>query len=587
MVKAMENRKLSDSFRSHRWAWIAGGVLAFIIILGLIAPLFIHVDKYRSKITEAISNATGRPVTLGTIHARLLPTAAAIVDGLQMGNPKDFAPGELLSVDQIRGKLTLLSLLRGEVHVTSVALVRPKLVLMQDENGQTNYTFPSQTTPQAGGTMGSSAETESRGGFSLSEIDEISLEDADVSLEQIHAQGAKPFPVITAQNINVQMGNVLLDAAAVKQWRANANLGGVSVTMGALAVPATFDSGQVTLAGGVLDANFSVSAGKIANVKGTIHVPDVTNAVTTFDISAPTLDANALLAAIRQTPETHASGTASSASAPPSELVAQGKLSADRVSWSPYAGEKASAEIRIYTDHMDVTPASMTLYGGTLQLSAHTDTRQNPERFSVSLELNGLNLGSMLDAAGPGMKGKMTGTAQLDLQLAGPGAGEWQKSLTGNGKFSIRDGKLPGVNLGGAMGMLAKASGVGETTFTSIGGDLTVLDGRVSTKQTNMDSSSGTLELAGSFSLIDQSMSFNGKATLAPSGGAIGVISGLLTAASDKKVNGITVPFSLSGTISNPRFAPGVPVPGSTSPSAAPKADAVQNGVQKLLGKHH
>ena len=86
-----------------------------------------------------------RQVTLGAIHARLLPSAAVTVDGFKLSNPNDFAAGQFLSADQIRGGLTLMALLRGDIHVTSLKLVRPKLVLTQDELGHANYTFPPQS----------------------------------------------------------------------------------------------------------------------------------------------------------------------------------------------------------------------------------------------------------------------------------------------------------------------------------------------------------------------------------------------------------------------------------------------------------
>ena len=130
--------------RVPRWAWIVTGVVVLLLLIGLIAPLFINVDKFRPKIAAAIEAQTGRTVTLGTIHARLLPSAHIIVDGFTISNPKDFADGQLLTADQIRGGLTLTALIAGDIHVTSLKLVNPKLVLTQDELGHTNYTFPSQ-----------------------------------------------------------------------------------------------------------------------------------------------------------------------------------------------------------------------------------------------------------------------------------------------------------------------------------------------------------------------------------------------------------------------------------------------------------
>lgn len=588
----MRNASSSPAARKRRWPWIVGGIAVLFLLIALIAPMFINVDKYRPEIASAISNATGRQVTLGAIHARLLPSVAVVVDGFQLGNPKGFAAGNLISVEQIRGGLTLTALLHGDIHVTSIKLVNPKLALMEDENGQTNYTFPAEIGASGGAPAPGAAKSSS---FSMDAIDSIELEGAEVSLEKIPARGAKPFPTITAHKVGVTMENVLLDANAIKQWRANSRLKGVSVEVGALAVPVTFDSGEVHLANGVLDGNFQVHAGKIADIKGTLRVDDVTHAVTNFELSTPVLDADALLAAIRATPETHHSGAVAAAPVPSTnELLAHGKLSATRVSWSPYEAENATAQISVYANETQALDTVMTLYGGALKLGVRTDARQDPARFSANLALDGLDLGRMLLVTTGGMKGKMTGTAAVHLNMAGPTGGVWQKSLTGKGDFSILDGKLPGVNLGGALGVLAKAAGVNETSFKRIGGDLSANDGRVSTSRTTMDSSAGMVELAGGFSLIDQSMSFDGKATITPSG-AVGVaadlVTGLLGVATNKQITSITVPFSIGGTLSNPRFAPGKGIPsfgGSPSGNAPPsKSDALSKGLSKILGKHH
>ena len=46
---------------------------------------------------------------------------------------------------------------------------------------------------------------------------------------QIPAHGAQPFVIVDAHKINVEMGNVLQDASAIKKWTANADLSGVAV----------------------------------------------------------------------------------------------------------------------------------------------------------------------------------------------------------------------------------------------------------------------------------------------------------------------------------------------------------------------
>src|ERR1039457_1067908 len=106
--------------------------------------------------------------------------------------------------------------------------------------------------------------------------------------------------------------------------------------------------------------------------------------------------------------------------------------------------------------------------------------------------------------------------------------------------------------------------------------------------------SEGYDALRGGVSLSNQAMSFEGKATLTLGGVAAvpaEIISSLLSTASSKPVSGITVPFSIGGTLSNPTFLPGKGIPGvGTNPAGASKsvkADAISSGIQSLLKKKH
>jgi hypothetical protein len=569
-----------------RWLLIGAGVIALLVIIALIVPLFINADAHRPEVAAAIESATGRQAVIGRIHVRLLPTAAVVVDGFQLSNPPNFAPGNVLSVDQIRGSLALGALLHGEIHVTSLELVHPTVVLSQDENGRDNYTLPSQMNSGSAGAKQADGSSTS----ALTAIDSVTLTNADISLVRIPRPGAQPFTMLEVQDLSASLKNITLDAASIGQWQADAKLGGVHAELGAFAEPIVFLGGEVKLDQGAMDSDFQVQVGSVADLKGTLHVSNVKQPVTTFEISTPTFGADALLASLRKTPPSPAAKAQTQAA--PAEtgntLLAQGKVSADRVGWTPYVGGNASAEIRIYGDRTEIGPASITLYGGTLQFTARTDARQTPERFSSNIKLQNLDIGHMLAVSPTDLRGKMTGHADFDLELVGSTGGAWQSALTGSGHFSVHDGTLPGVNLAGSLGALAKAAGLKETKFSSIAGDLAIKDGRVNSKLTTMNATPGAVELTGGFGLIDQSLNFSGKATLSPAalGGAPAeAIAGLLGAALNRKVANITLPFTLSGTIAHPIFLPGKSETGTgKTQTAAP--DAVQSGLKKLLGKH-
>jgi hypothetical protein len=230
----------------------------------------------------------------------------------------------------------------------------------------------------------------------------------------------------------------------------------------------------------------------------------------------------------------------------------------------------ANVEIRVYTDRAELWPISIGMYGGTLQISARVDRVTDPARFTANVQLRNLDVAKVLEPT-PSARGKMGGTGELDLpQLGGSLSDAWKKTLTGSGKFAVRNGHLPGVNLAGAAESVMKMAGVGgDTPFTVLEGDLTIADQRVSSKQIHLDSSAGIVDLRGSLGL-DSTMDYQGSVTVNPAGalgsGKMGsVVGGLI----GSRVGKITVPFALAGTIESPKVTPGKGVPSFGAPSTA------------------
>jgi hypothetical protein len=235
------------------------------------------------------------------------------------------------------------------------------------------------------------------------------------------------------------------------------------------------------------------------------------------------------------------------------------------------------------------------MYGGTLQLSSRVDRVTDPARFTANVQMLNLDVAKVLDAT-PGARGKMGGTAELDLpQLAGSLSDAWKKSLTGTGKFAVRNGHLPGVNLAGAAESVVKMTGVGgDTPFTILEGDIAIADQRVTSKLIHLDSSVGVVDLHGSLGL-DSTLDYQGTVTVNPAAalgsGKVGSVFGGLIGS---RVGKISVPFALGGTIASPKVQPGKGVPSVASgsaPSGAPASQQVNpqkavDTLKNLFNKH-
>jgi hypothetical protein len=600
------------------WAKVLDGLVVLLILAALAVPYFLNVDRYRDTISEALARQTGRKVTLGAIHARLFPGAGVSVADLHVGNPEGFPAGDLVSADEIRVNVALAPLLHGTIHVNSVDLVHPKLIVLTDSAGKNNYTF-TPTEPAAPKSGDSSSS------ITLDQIDSINLTGAEVVIGSVIKGVAAPLA--DTKGISVTLHNFAISPMRMHDWQAESNLSSVTLALSGWKDPIAFHTGQFTLSGGKLDAQFVADLATAADIKGTLSVPDFEHPQVNFEMSSSRLDVDKLIEVagsgpgIPSAPTPEGTGAtapkpapakspakapakkgaatpqAPAASEPPagaaavkSELVAHGHINIEKITTKPYEVGPANVEIRVYTDRAELWPISIGMYGGTLQLSSRVDRVTDPARFTANVQMRNLDVAKVLEVS-PSARGKMGGTGELDLQLLGNLSDAWKKTLSGTGKFAVRNGHLPGVNLAGAVESVAKMAGVGgDTPFTVLEGDITIADQRVSSKQIHLDSSVGVVDLRGSLGL-DSTLDYQGSAVVNPAaalgGGKVGgVVGGLL----GSRVGKITVPFALAGTIDSPKVTPGKGVPNfgapasatGTAPAAAPQQPSVQDDVNTL-----
>lgn len=578
--------------RLPKWTWAVIGLVVVILVAALVLPSFLDVDRYRTAIAAAIEAATGRPVELGMIRARFLPTVGFVVEDIRIGNPPEFAPGELFTAEAIRGNLAWGPLLRREFQLSSIVVVRPRLVLLEDARGRTNYELPKRPAkapaePPEGGSS-----------FRLADLDSIRLEDVELVLGNLVTLRGQPVeaPLLRATGINAQVRDVAFEAARLADWQADAGLGGVRLEVAGLPGQITFRSGELTLREAAIQSEFEADVAGASRVRGRLEVPDVRQVRATFELSSSLLDLAPLLA------DSGTRGSPSAAGgrrAPTSRaLLAEGRVAFSRVRKSPYEATDAEARVRIFGDRIEIAPAKAKLYGGALEAAARLDRGGDPQRFTATLRVAGVDVAQLL-AADPETRDKMTGTGELKLELAGDTGPNTLDRITGSGDFAVRDGTFPGLDLGKTMqavGQLQRALNLGQpaaevsgrTTFTLLSGDLNIRGGRVASRQIRLDSSSGVVEMRGSMG-FDGSLDYDGRATLTASAGEQGsrtpadVLAGVLGGVLGRDVQKLTVPFALRGTLSEPKVQPGRGLPSVESPQQQPQQQQPQEQQRRSL----
>lgn len=118
------------------------GIAALILVLLLVIAFF-PWNKLRGPVAHVISADLGRPVSIAALHGSLFGHPHVQVSGFTIGNPAWAGGGRMVSIQRIDLELRFWPLLRGEVVLPRVVLVRPDVRLYRAADGRANWVFSS------------------------------------------------------------------------------------------------------------------------------------------------------------------------------------------------------------------------------------------------------------------------------------------------------------------------------------------------------------------------------------------------------------------------------------------------------------
>src|SRR3569623_1209703 len=120
--------------------WIVGGLLALLAAAALFIVLTFDPNKYKAEIAAAVSQATGRELTIsGDIRLTLFPWLGVELGAMELSNAPGFGSEPFVSITSAAVKVKLLPLLRKEVQAEAVTLTGLRLHLRRDAAGPNNW----------------------------------------------------------------------------------------------------------------------------------------------------------------------------------------------------------------------------------------------------------------------------------------------------------------------------------------------------------------------------------------------------------------------------------------------------------------
>jgi len=112
--------------------------VAAVLFLALVVPPFINVNRYRARIVASISNAVGRPVSIGSVSLRILPQPGFELENIVIGDNPSISAEPMLRADSVIASLRLSSLWRGRLEIAKLSFNYPSLNLVRAPDGHWN-----------------------------------------------------------------------------------------------------------------------------------------------------------------------------------------------------------------------------------------------------------------------------------------------------------------------------------------------------------------------------------------------------------------------------------------------------------------
>ncbi len=241
-------------------------------------------------------------------------------------------------------------------------------------------------------------------------------------------------------------------------------------------------------------------------------------------------------------------------------MAAQGSLAARNLQFGALQCSSFKSDVRAYSTKILFDKFVMSVAGGRATGNLTLDFSGPHFGYSADAQLQKVDMAQLLEPF-PQARGKMTGTLDGTVKLTGEVAqsSDPLSTMNGSGQLRIRNGTMPTLQLNRNLLLLAHAASLGSaagnpSSFSSISADFDVSGGIVRSRHVVMVGNGVDVNGAGSLALVGrQGLDYTGVAMLeAGPTGLTNVLAGVLGGSYH---NGkLSFPFSLTGTLDNPRF---------------------------------
>ncbi|HWY08839.1 MAG TPA: AsmA family protein [Candidatus Acidoferrales bacterium] len=520
---------------SSKLKWIGIVVVAIIVIL-IVVPFLIPINKFKPTIESKASEALGRKVQLGNLSLSLL-TGSVGIDDVSVSDDPKFNPGPFLTAKTVKVGVELIPLIFSQqLNVTEITVVNPQVTMLKDPSGRWNFSSiggaSSKTTPKSA-PASNSAEALS--------IGKLRLEDGQITLGNTNSRKRTVYTKVNLTASDVAMKNnfpVLfsMQMPGGGSMRIDGKIGPVDAEDAAL----TPQNVKLTISGlnlastGFLDP--SLGLGGVAD-----------------------MDANLV--------------------SEKGQMATKGQLKLSKAVLVAGGSPAGVPAVVNFDTKYDLVKGTGVLHPSTLNIGNAKSNlsgtyKSEGDAFAVDLKITGdglpaTDLESFLPALGINLPDKSrlsAGTMNTNLHVSGP-----TDKLVTDGTIGLFNGKLAGFDLG------KKLSGIGSLAGIKSGSDLIIEKfttnlhmATTGLRADNLDAvvpalgsmvGNGTVDAKNNLDFKLVATVNNSVATAAAgsmAGGMGGTMGNVLGGGANCKNGGIKVPLQIHGTTASPQFVPDI-----------------------------
>jgi uncharacterized protein involved in outer membrane biogenesis len=127
------------------------GLVVLLLAAVFIAPSFVDWNAHKARVAEEVRKLTGRELTIGgDISLALLPAPALSADQVAFANLDGASAPAMAELESLEVRVALLPLIRGEIQVERVVLVKPVIRLEVMADGRRNWDLGAAGTAEPG-----------------------------------------------------------------------------------------------------------------------------------------------------------------------------------------------------------------------------------------------------------------------------------------------------------------------------------------------------------------------------------------------------------------------------------------------------